>query len=202
MPSEKPFKRLRSYVFPLATLLGLIYLLLVVFGVIDSDSKRLEYTEVAIFIIILLINSDLTERLTKIRMGSEGIAVKLEELEKHQGELDHIQQIQDQEIKDLGGLLVKDLLNEQEQELLKSLAAKQSYGYTEKLSISDDLRLLSDRDLIESHSGDALSIEDLPDSTNDLSQFVQVTELGYACLKLIQKTSPDDRLDHLDLDKK
>ncbi|WP_416666615.1 hypothetical protein [Egbenema bharatensis] len=184
----------------MATVLGVIYLILLVAGEIDPEDRRLKNTDVAILLIVLLINSDLTERLAKFRLGSEGVTLKLEELEEQQDRMNQTQRIQEEEIKDLAGLLVRDLLSTKERDLLKRLAADRPFPYEDKEKFVEDLIQLGDRELIESPSQDELKIEEIPQSSDDLKQFVQVSQLGYICLKFMQKAFSNERLDELEIE--
>jgi hypothetical protein len=188
----------RKFLFPSVTLLGLIYLILVVFGEVDPEDRRLKTTDIGILVVILLINSDLIDRLAKLRVGSEGMTLKLDQLDEKQNELSHIQNTQKEEIKDLAGLLIRDLLSDQERNLLIKLASDQAFTYENKSRFVEGLTSLHERELIESPDQDELKIEDIPHGSNDLRQFVQVSDLGYVALKFMQKTFSDVELDRLD----
>lgn len=199
---EKIQRCFKKFLFPFATVLGVVYLVLVVAGTLDPDNRRLRTTDVGIFVIILLINSDITERLAKFRVGSEGMTVKLQELEEQQGRIDQAQKIQNEEIKDLAGLLIRDLLNTPERNLLKKLARDRPFPYEDKGKLEQHLMRLWERELIELTAQDELEIEDIPQASSDLKQFVRVTQLGYVCLKFMQKAFSDEKLDNLEIEEK
>ncbi len=190
----------KNLLVPLVSVLGLLYLVLLVLGEIDPEDRRLGYTEVALLALIILVNSDVTERLAKLRVGSEGVTVKLEEIEEKQGKINQVQNIQKQEIKNLAGLLVRDLLGTQERELLKKLASDQPLSYERKESFEKDLIRLCDLELVESSSNASLHVKDIPPASDDLKQFVSVSELGYICLRFMQKAFSDQLLDALELE--
>jgi hypothetical protein len=78
---------LRSVLSALITLFGLIYLLLVLSGHVDKQSKRFQIPEVIIFTVVLLINSESLQRLSKLQFGKDGVSFELNELKEGQKEI-------------------------------------------------------------------------------------------------------------------
>ena len=99
--------RYRQILSGMITVFGLVYLLLVLIGFIAKD--RLGQTEVAIFITIILLNSEIIERLSKFTLGKDGMTVELEEkvgiVEERQEEISGIQKEQQEEIEHIAGFL-------------------------------------------------------------------------------------------------
>lgn len=77
----------RSILSSLITLFGLVYLLLVLLGQVDQQSKRFQIPEVIIFTVVLLLNSETLQRLSKLQFGKEGISLELNEIKQTQDEI-------------------------------------------------------------------------------------------------------------------
>ncbi len=104
----------------LITAFGLIYLLLVVLGQIDQQSKRFQIPEVIIFTGILLLNSENWQRLSKLQVGKEGFSFELNELKQgqdkikqNQEKIQETQQEQRENIAELRSTFEKFLDNNQ-----------------------------------------------------------------------------------------
>ncbi len=112
MNNEKSQITLGSYTRPLLsffiTAFGLIYLLLVLLGRIDQQSKRFQIPEVIIFTGILLLNSESWQRLSKLQVGKEGFSFELNELKQGQDEIkqnqDKIQETQQEQRENIAEL--------------------------------------------------------------------------------------------------
>jgi hypothetical protein len=78
---------IRSIFSTAITLFGLIYLLLLLSGQVDKQSKRFQIPEVIIFTVILLINSETLQRVSKVQVGKDGVSLELNELKKGQKEI-------------------------------------------------------------------------------------------------------------------
>jgi ABC-type transport system involved in cytochrome bd biosynthesis fused ATPase/permease subunit len=117
--------RFRQILSSVITGLGLIYLLLVLSGRIAKD--RLGQTEVAIFITITLLNSEMIERLSKFQLGKDGMTVELEEkvqnVKEEQEKISDVQKEQQEEIEHIAGFLLRGCLE-----------SSKEYQYIEKLS--------------------------------------------------------------------
>ncbi|BAY41970.1 hypothetical protein NIES2111_63660 (plasmid) [Nostoc sp. NIES-2111] len=69
------------------TLFGLFYLLLVLLGQVDKQSRRFQIPEVVVFTVVLILNSDTLQRLSKLSFGKEGISLELNEIKQSQDEI-------------------------------------------------------------------------------------------------------------------
>ncbi|WP_157464677.1 hypothetical protein [Crocosphaera chwakensis] len=74
------------------SIFGLIYLLLVLLGQVDEQSSRFQIPEVIIFTIILLLNTQTLNRLSKLVVGKDGITLELNELKKSQNKIQETQE--------------------------------------------------------------------------------------------------------------
>jgi len=92
----------------LITLFGLIYLLLVLLGKVDKQSQRFQIPEVIIFTVVLLLNSESLQRLSKLQFGKEGVSFELNEIKQGQAEIkqnqEKIQEIQKKEQENIAEL--------------------------------------------------------------------------------------------------
>lgn len=69
------------------TLFGLVYLLLVLLGQVDKQSKRFQIPEFIVFTVVLLLNSETLQRLSKLQFGKEGVSLELNEIKQGQDEI-------------------------------------------------------------------------------------------------------------------
>lgn len=96
MKNENSQNKLDTYTRPflsaLITLFGLIYLLLVLLGQVDKQSQRFQIPEVIIFTVVLLLNSESLQRLSKLQFGKEGVSFELNEIKQNQAEIKHNQE--------------------------------------------------------------------------------------------------------------
>ena len=191
--------RFRQILSSIITGLGLIYLLLVLSGRIAKD--RLGQTEVAIFITIILLNSEMIERLSKFQLGKDGMTVELEEkvqnVKEEQEKISDIQKEQQEEIEHVAGfLLSSSLLSRHEKGLLKAIASDKSFKYEDKTLFEKDLTHLRELGLVRDASGSPLSIKGIPSKADDLRQFVGVSDRGRVCLRLMKKALPRGQQDN------
>lgn len=77
----------RSILSFIITLFGLLYLLLLLSGQIDKESKRFQIPEVIIFTVVLLLNSENLQRLSKLQFGKDGVSLELNEIKQGQNEI-------------------------------------------------------------------------------------------------------------------
>jgi hypothetical protein len=77
----------RSILSIVITLFGLVYLLLVLLGQVDKQSKRFQIPEVIVFTVVLLLNSETLQRLSKLQFGKEGVSLELNEIKQSQDEI-------------------------------------------------------------------------------------------------------------------
>jgi hypothetical protein len=195
LEQEEPTKRLsfenlqpRVILSFLITVFGITYLSLVLAGRVNKD--RLGQTEVIIFTTILLLNSELIERLAKLQFGKDGMTVELEEVKKKQDD-------QQAEIESIVAFLVKRAMNEMDYDLLQKMAS----DYPLELDRSKDssrhggLTCLCELGLIEKASGEPLykgDIELLPSPTANLKSHIRVSDRGRQCLLLVKKYSVEN----------
>lgn len=177
--------RPRVFLSFLITAFGIAYLSLVLSGRVNKD--KLGQTEVIIFTTILLLNSELIERLAKLQLGKDGMTFELEDVKKKQDE-------QQAEIEAIVAFLVKRAMNETDYDLLQKMAS----DYPLELDRSKDpirhsgLTCLCELGLIERASGEPLhkgDIELLPSPTANLKSHIRVSNRGRQCLLLVEKHS-------------
>jgi hypothetical protein len=84
---KKADTRSRSILSIVITLFGLVYLLLVLLGQVDKQSKRFQIPEVIVFTVVLLLNSETLQRLSKLQFGKEGVSLELIEIKQGQDEI-------------------------------------------------------------------------------------------------------------------
>lgn len=185
----KKQSKLSAAISLVVTAIGLIYLLLVLCGRVSKD--RFGQTEAAIFIAILLFNSNLIERLEKFQFGKDGVTVDLREqlaaVQGKQAEIQQLSQSNKHDIEQLVQFLVKNFLTKDEHSHLKKLASHEPFPFRKQRSFEEQLRRLRDLNLIGPVSGDRLSIGKLPAQGNDLKAFVQITDCGRECLSLLDQ---------------
>jgi hypothetical protein len=100
------------------TILGILYLVLVPLGVIKH---KLEWTDLAILALLLLISSGFINRVVRLAISGKGIEVHLEQVQKEQRE-------QKAEIESLR-FLISFFVTEKELSYLKRLAGLENSHY-------------------------------------------------------------------------
>ena len=189
-PRSKKKSKLSAVISLVVTAIGLIYLLLVLTGQVSKD--RFGQTEAVILIAILLLNSNLIERLEKFQFSKDGVTVDLrEQLAAVQGNQEKIQKLtqsNQHDIQQLVQFLVKNFLNQYEYSHLKKLDSQEPFPFKKQKSFEEQLRRLRDLRLIRAVSGDRLSIGNLPPRGNDLKAFVQITDCGKECLSILEQS--------------
>jgi hypothetical protein len=168
----------------LITFFGIAYLSLVLAGKVNNKD-RLGQTEVIIFTTVLLLNSELIERLAKIQFGKDGMTVELEEVKKKQVE-------QQAEIESMVAFLVKRTMDETDYDLLQKMAGDYPIEFDRS---KDSLRhiglsCLCELGLIEKVEGKPLckgDIELLPSPTANLKDYISISKRGRECLLLVKK---------------
>ncbi|MBD2038584.1 hypothetical protein H6F76_26885 [Leptolyngbya sp. FACHB-321] len=167
------------------TILGISYLLAILFGTFEKD--RFGTAEVAIFAAILLLNSNLIERLAEFQFSKDGLTLKLKEVQAKQGEIEN-------RVEEIVGFLAKNFLDANEHKQLIRFTKKGDFDYTEKnkrQTFQNELRRLRDLGLIESVSGGYFSVGNLPDQHHNLKELVRITPTGLKYLEYIGQTSKD-----------
>lgn len=176
----------------IVTCFSLFYLIAIPFGWIRT---RFELTEIIIFTIILLINSELLERLRKLGINKDGITFELDQIQAEQkNQRDNIEtnkanieavtnilqrltflESQIAENQKETQLINQTLLNEYELKHLRKLADNASFNYTRRPSFERELRHLRALGLIETLP--EKSISHLPER-GDLKEHLRITEHG------------------------
>jgi hypothetical protein len=177
--------KVRVILSSIITILGIIYLSSVLMGGISKD--RLGQTEVIIFTTILLLNSEIVERLAKLQFGKEGMTVELEE------KVEHVQKKQDEqqaEIEAIVAFLVKRAMTPTDYKLLRELASDYPLEFDKEKSPQPGLVCLCELGLIERASGEPLKkgdIDLLPSPTRNIKSHIRVSNRGRQCLLLVKK---------------
>ncbi len=188
-PRSKKKAKLPAGISLAVTAIGLIYLLLVLCGQVSKD--RFGQTEAVIFIAILLLNSNLIERLEKFQFNKDGVTVDLREqiaaVQGKQAEIQELTQSNQDDIKQLVQFLVKNFLTQYEYSHLKKLASDEPFPFQKQRSFEEQLRRLRDLHLIGSVSGDRLAIGKLPAQGDNLKAFVKITACGHECLSMLEQ---------------
>jgi hypothetical protein len=177
--------QLRVVLSSLITILGIVYLSSVLTGKINKD--KLGQTEVIIFTTILLLNSELVDRLAKLQFSKEGMTVDLKE------KVEHVQKMQDEqqaEIEAIVAFLVKRAMTPTDYKLLRELASDYPFNFDREKNPQPGLVCLCELGLIEHASGKPLQkgdIDLLPSPSPDLKSQIRISNRGRQCLALVQK---------------
>lgn len=133
------------------------------------------------------------EDLVNLQIDKEGMTIglteKVKQVEDKQGEIIDVQIQQQQEIEHIAGFLVSNVLSRHERGLLKTIASDKPFPYTDKTSFERDLKRLRELCLVTSSSGSPLNIREIPQSSNNLKNFVSVSDRGRICLKFMKLSS-------------
>ncbi len=186
-------------VLKIITLLTLTYLVLIPFGRVKN---KFEATDVAIFIVILLFNSGLVERLGKLEFKDGSLSIGINELKKEQetqrekiaANTDIIQRLtaleslmtdNDQKKKQL----YVSLIHKYELEQLKRLASDEpELVYELSKTLKQELRRLRALGFIESLPNKHISSMK---SQGNLRDYVKITERGKEYLQLVEEVRLD-----------
>lgn len=172
-----------------------VYLISVVVGIIDKD-KRLKPSDLGLIGIVLLINSDVLERLKKLQLNKDGVDIELERkltanLNVNQKEADALAYLGQvllvgDKYKEEREKFFDSLLNDGDKKLLeKFLNAEKNnekllYEESTKLSLSH-LYLLG---FIQNKRKDTVfPIDGLTEGEN-LKHYFRLTDVGKTCLEL------------------
>ena len=189
-----------SFLLVVVTCFSLFYLLAIPFGWIRT---RFELTEIIIFTIILLINSELLERLRKLGINKDGITFELDQIQaeqKHQRDnietnkanieavtniLQRLTLLESQLAESRTGtqLLSQNLLDDYELKHLRKLASDAVFNYQKQPSFERELRHLRALGFIENIPGKTIS--HMPER-GDLKEHVRITEHGKQYLDKIE----------------
>jgi predicted regulator of amino acid metabolism with ACT domain len=186
-------------VLKIITLLTLTYLVLIPFGRVKN---KFEATDVAIFIVILLFNSGLVERLGKLEFKDGSLSIGINELKKEQetqrekiaANTDIIQRLtaleslmtdNDQKKKQF----YVSLIHKYELEQLKRLASEQpELVYELSGTLKQELRRLRALGFIESLPNKHISSMK---SQGNLRDYIKITERGKEYLQLVEEVRSD-----------
>jgi len=186
-------------VLKIITLLTLTYLVLIPLGRVKN---KFEATDVAIFIVILVFNSGLVERLGKLEFKDGSLSIGINELKKEQetqrekiaANTDIIQRLtaleslmtdNDQKKKQL----YVSLIQKYELEQLKRLASDEpELVYELSKTLKQELRRLRALGFIESLPNKHISSMK---SQGDLRDYVKITERGKEYLQLVEEVRLD-----------
>jgi hypothetical protein len=166
------------------TLLGVGYLLAVVFGKIESN--RFGTTEAIIFVAILLLNSAWIQRIGKLAISGKGIEFQMREVQEEQ-----VRQRADiRSIK----FLLSYFVTEQELEHLQRLVGKVPSDYANPDDwhhniFKNELRRLRSLGLIRMNPGKF--VEPMP-KKEDLNKYCRITDRGLEYLKLREEVEFQD----------
>lgn len=180
-----------QWLLKIISFVAILYLLAVPLGRIKN---KFEPTDVIIFIVVLLFNSGLLERISELEYG--GLKVKLDELTKEQEtqkdniaantkiiqRLTALEQTiasHDQEKQ----VLYENLLDKNEPKHLQRLASDQQYlHYEAQKTFKQELRRLRALGFIENYPNKQISL--IPNQGN-LRDYVRITDRGKEYLNLI-----------------
>ncbi|MEH2256145.1 hypothetical protein [Nostoc sp.] len=164
-------RSIRWLIIKLFSLLGIVYLLSVLVLSIKPEN-RLSLTEVAIFLIILIFNSELAEKIEEISFGdlkAKFTEVKHEQ-EKQRSEIDTLQ------------FLVNRFVTKEELSHLKNLVSENSEDkYFMNEEVRRELRHLRGLGLIESYPQKYIS--QMQKQAN-LKEYIRITPEGKAYLNM------------------
>ncbi len=180
-----------KWLLKIISFVAILYLLAVPLGRIKH---KFEPTDVIIFIVVLLFNSGLLERISELEYG--GLKVKLDELTKEQetqkdniaANLTIIQRLTalDQKMasQEQGKqVLYENLLDKNEPKHLQRLASDQQYlHYEAQKTFKQELRRLRALGFIENYPNEQISL--IPNQGN-LRDYVRITDRGKEYLNLI-----------------
>ncbi|WP_143755451.1 hypothetical protein [Gloeocapsopsis sp. IPPAS B-1203] len=195
-----------SFLLVVVTCFSLFYLLAIPFGWIRT---RFELTEIIIFTIILLINSELLERLRKLGINKDGITFELDQIQAEQkNQRDNIEtnkanieavtnilqrltllEAQLAENRKDSHLLSQNLLDDYELKHLRKLASDTPFNYKRQPSFERELRHLRALGFVENMPGKTIS--HMPER-GDLKEHLRITEHGKQYLDKIESMATTD----------
>lgn len=167
------------------TLLGVGYLLAVVFGKIGAN--RFGTTEAIIFVAILLLNSSFIQRIGRFAISGKGVEFQVREVQAEQVR-------QRAEIKSLK-FLVSYFVTEQELDHLLRLSGKMSSKYSNPDDwhhdvFGNELRRLRSLGLIRMQPGKFIGAMS---KSGDLNEHCRITDRGQEYLKLREEVESQEQ---------
>ncbi|MEY3866461.1 MAG: hypothetical protein RLZZ338_352 [Cyanobacteriota bacterium] len=175
------------------TFLVLLYLLLVI---LNKIPERLQINEILLFLIILLLNAGLFEKLTQIRIDKDGIELQMKEIEaeqkKQKASIDANQQILqtrvsthleliNQKSQEENKIFLANMLEDSTWNLLTQLSLGEYLPYKKTYTFEVDLRKLRTLGLITNKPG--MRISDIPNE-GDLRDYLEMTSQGKQYLEV------------------
>jgi Sec-independent protein translocase protein TatA len=182
----------------------------------DNQPRKIEFTDLAIIALILIFNSNLPSRLVELGISTDGgITTKFKELNELKQEVtDQKKQIDDLQAQQLEqlekqqknlesvqaftySLLLGKKDREKIEQLEKNSQAKLRYDFNVPEIVGNQLRRLRDLNLIDTKSGynisDIVKASDNGKNSIDLTEYLDVTELGRKFLITHEKLEISDR---------
>ncbi len=188
--SEELIAVIRFILSSVATIAGLFYLGFVLFWGLPQD-KRFTQVEAIVFASILILNSDIISRLSKLSISDKGIELLAEQKAREVAKSE-VKETKDQvtQVKELLDFIVlfTGIINQYEVNHLNNLKdltkdAARKYKVTSK--VVSQLRKLANFGFIERKEGKYIGpMKDLPEPV-DISQNVEITEAGRKYLELL-----------------
>jgi hypothetical protein len=175
------------------TFLVVLYLLLVT---LNKIPEKLQINELLLFLIILLFNAGLFEKLTQIRIDKDGIELQMKEIEveqkKQKASLDANQQILqtrvstnlaliNQKSKEETKIFLDNMLEDSTWNLLTQLSLGEYLPYKKTYTFEVNLRRLRTLGLIKNKPGKMIS--DIPNE-GDLRDYLEMTPQGKQYLEV------------------
>ncbi len=175
------------------TFFVLLYLLLVI---LNQIPEKLQINEILLFLLILLFNAGLFEKLTQIKIDKDGIELQMKEIEaeqkKQKASIDANQQILqarvsthleliNQKSKEETKIFLENLLEDSTWNLLTQLSLGEYLPYKKTYTFEVDLRRLRTLGLITNKPGKKIS--DIPNE-GDLRDYLEMTSQGKKYLEV------------------
>lgn len=190
--NQKPnFLNIKTLSSWLVTVLGTLYLFLILTGAIDKTNRRFQTPEIIIFSIIVVLNSDFIEQLKKLSISKEGLTLEKEVKETKQEVKETKQEVNESkdEIKKLLDFTIKHILNQYELRHLQKLGmSDKPFKFdASKGNLKNELRKLRDLGLISEPDGSRLWVGRLPNKGEDLNKLLKLTGKGKQYLETVEK---------------
>jgi|GEM_PF-2401120 hypothetical protein len=175
------------------TFLVVLYLLLVS---LNQIPEKLQTNEILLFLLILLFNAGLFEKLTQIRIDKDGIELQMKEIEaeqkKQKASIDANQQILqtrvsthleliNQKSKEENKIFLENMLEDSTWNLLTQLSLGEYLPYKKTYTFEVNLRRLRTLGLITNKPGKMIS--DIPNE-GDLRDYLEMTSQGKQYLEV------------------
>ncbi|MGL5061747.1 MAG: hypothetical protein ACRC62_17400 [Microcoleus sp.] len=202
---DKNINNFNDWILKIITLLFLVYLVSVPFGLVK---KKFELTDLAIVTILLLFNSKLPERLQELGFNKDGITLKINDklnelaaqqenqranLEANTKIIQRLAMVEQAiaNSKQEKRFLVKSLLSDYELQHLKKLANGTEFFYENRRIFQQELRHLRALGFIENHRDKHISSMA---KKGDLREYFKITEQGKEYLKLKEELESADKI--------